>query len=144
MNEIVCQEVMDKLVVEDELEEDELEEDELEEDEDEISEATSVLAVVWHRRMCALNADCKYDVPRIENLEFLMEKDQTAFKDCKTQEVHFNDMLEWSIVVSSVKEDWFYPCKSNKSSKRKKDYIMEEQFYDESSDCDSDCDCRCM
>lgn len=125
IHEIVCQEVMDEIM------------DKLE---DEISEATSVLAVVWHRRMCALNADCKYDVPRIENLEFLMEKDQTAFKDCKTQEVHFNDMLKWSMVVSSVKEDWFYACKSSKSSKRK-DYIMEEQFYDESSDCDSDCDC---
>lgn len=125
IHEIVCQEVMDEIM------------DKLE---DEISEATSVLAVVWHRRMCALNADCKYDVPRIENLEFLMEKDRTAFKDCKTQEVHFNDMLTWSMVVSSVKEDWFYACKSNKDSKRKKDYIMEEQFYDESSDCDSDCD----
>ena len=121
MSEIVCQEVMDeimdKLVVEDELEE------------DEISEATSVLAVVWHRRLCALNADCKYDVPRIENLEFLMENDQTAFKDLKTQEVHFNDMLEWSMVVSSVKEDSFYTCRKNR------DYIPEEQFYDESSGC---------
>jgi len=121
MSEIMDKAMDNKLV---------LEEDELEEGEDEISTETSVLATAWHMRMCALNADSKYDVPIIENLEYLMERDQTAFKDLKTQEVHFADMLKWSIAVSSVKEDSFYTCSKNK------DYIPEEeQFYDESSGC---------